>query len=285
MEAFYTLQALFKNNPDIFDRLKITVASAKKGYRKEPNLIIKDFLITKTASKIIPLNKLKSESNTCYIHIGWSYITNYSNSFTIHDSLLPCLRGFCHTVTAIQIGDSFSGTTLIKCSPITDAGNIIDQRKIPLIKNKTIRSISDVYQKIGELNADIITLNFFNKKATLVGTPQNDKNATYSILRDELDYFIDWKKSVKEIIRIIKSLQFPYIGTHIKTKKGEEYIIDEAQVGLYLKIVNHCPGKIIEITSEGIIVSCGKNEGLLITKLLSKNYEPVFIKNIRNRFI
>ena len=47
---------------------------------------------------------------------------------------------------------------------------------------------------------------------SLVGTPQDEAQATYSQWRDAFDYFIDWRRPSEEILRHIHAHGYPYEG-------------------------------------------------------------------------
>ncbi|GJM73208.1 hypothetical protein HMSSN036_54240 [Paenibacillus macerans] len=46
----------------------------------------------------------------------------------------------------------------------------------------------------------------------IIGFPQNEKEASYSLWRDEEDYLIDWSMDSEYVHRFIDATGFPYKG-------------------------------------------------------------------------
>ncbi len=63
------------------------------------------------------------------------------NIINIHPSLLPKYKGLDTHERAIKAGDSEAGCTVHYVIPEMDAGDIIVQRKVPILKSDTIESL------------------------------------------------------------------------------------------------------------------------------------------------
>jgi len=118
----------------------------------------------------------------------------------------------------------------------------------------------------------------------LAATPQDEAAATYSLWRDEADYFIDWKEDDRRILRTIYALSFPYQGA-CTLLHGRKVIIEDAIPVQDVVIVNRDPGKVLFVEAGLPVVVCGS--GLL--KIKTAYYYPdkktiLPLEKFRSRF-
>lgn len=217
--------------------------------------------------------------------ISWRWLVKEfteNQLIVLHDSLLPKYRGFAPLVSALIHGDSEIGATALFANDQCDCGNIILQKSLQI--TYPIK-INDAIQLISSLYCDIV--NEIAKKIlngeVIIGKEQNEEEATYSLWRNENDYFIDWDEDSHYIQRFIDSVGFPYKGSasylNNKVRILDSEIVDD------IKIVNRKPGKVIFIKDECPIVVCGK--GLLkITSIIDdeKQLSLIPFKKLRSKF-
>ncbi|MGH4118091.1 formyltransferase family protein [Clostridium sp.] len=215
--------------------------------------------------------------------IGWRWIIQDSSKLIVlHDSILPRYRGFAPLVNMLINGESQIGVTALFASNEYDKGDIIKQQTIPVIYpvkiQQAIELVSNLYSKI--IN-DISALIFNNEN--LVGIPQLEEDATYSLWRDDDDYFINWTSDSHCIRRKVDAVGYPYNGAKTYLNK-EIIIIDEVEEYPDLKIENRDSGKIIFMEDGLPIIVCG--QGAL--KIKSARYEDgksiMPIKKFRSKF-
>jgi len=264
------------------DFIEYVVLSKDKNVQKDYyieliNLCIKNKIKNYNKSEIIPIFAGYKFA------IGWRWvIEDVNNLIVLHDSLLPKYRGFAPLVNMLINGEEELGVTALFASNEYDKGEIIRQEKLNIdypVKIKTaIEKISPLYLKLVN---DITKLIIQNKKISSV--PQKEEEASYSIWRDEKNYFINWNKDAEIIKRIVDSLGFPYAGARTFLN-GEIVIIDEVEEYPDLKIENRDVGKVIFIEEKFPVIICG--EGLLKIKsaryLDGKSILP--LKKFRSRF-
>ncbi len=195
-----------------------------------------------------------------YIAVAWRWIikSNLEKLIVFHDSILPRNRGFNPLVTALINGDKEIGVTAIFANKEFDKGDILGVEKVaityPIRIKEAIDIISVCYQ---DLVAKIVKQMAEN---SLVAIPQDETQATFSLWRDEEDYFIDWNLEASTLERTIHALGFPYGGA--RTKMEDNIIIlDEIKSIPDVKIENRTPGKIIFLDNNQPTIVCGK--GLL----------------------
>jgi methionyl-tRNA formyltransferase len=225
-------------------------------------------------------NKIVAQSKYS-LAIGWRWLINdEKNLIVLHDSCLPKYRGFSPVVNMLINGENYLGATAIWATDKMDEGEIIFQKKVnityPLKIHKAIEIIAELYV---EIVLKIMTLILENKK--LASIPQIANDATYSVWRNEYDYFIDWTRDASEIVRFVDAVGYPYGGAKTKTEEGEVILILECvEVNNIISEI-YAPGKLIMFDEEPIIL-CGRN-AIKILKVLHKNNEPFIFKKFRTR--
>lgn len=208
------------------------------------------------------------------ILIGWRWLVKENNNklIVIHDSLLPRLRGFNPLVTALINGDEIIGATALLATGQFDKGPIILQESLrieyPIKINKATEYMSDLYLSmvktiLHKINNDTIFL-----------TEQDETKATYSLWRDDDDYWIDWTWDSHKIKRFIDAVGYPYLGAKsiVNGKLIRIFDVDIADNDVIIE--NRTPGKVIFKDNISITVVCGS--GLLKIKQLYMDNNEFF---------
>ena len=223
-------------------------------------------------------------NNSHALAIGWRYlISEESNLIVLHDSLLPKYRGFNPLVTALINGDSEVGVTALFAAEAYDTGDIIIQKKTsityPLKIFQCILLVNELYSAI-----TLEILQSLKKGETLIARKQDESLASFSLWRDELDYFIDWTLDAWTIARSVDALGMPYDGAQVYVNNVRARLMDSVPLD-DVEIGNRVCGKVLYMDGDYPIVVCGK--GLLKIKKLESyvsgdNLLP--LKKFRTRF-
>jgi methionyl-tRNA formyltransferase len=191
---------------------------------------------------------------------GWQWMSKEADRrfVVFHDSLLPKLRGFNPTVTALIAGETEIGVTALSPSggqpSVADSGPIFGHEKIPIQYPATIRS---VYEQLGLAYCRLADrLLDAASSGPLSFADQEVSEATYSLWRDEDDYQINWTMSAEQIRRFVDAVGWPYLGAK-STVEGREIRIDRVEVSYERVFVNRCPGKIWSLADGVPEVVCG----------------------------
>ena len=121
----------------------------------------------------------------------------------IHVSLLPRWRGASPIEHTLLNGDTETGITIIKLIEKLDAGPIIVQKKIPVIKNINKDDLSDKLTQLGsDLLIDILPKLFADK---IVMQDQNNKEATYAQKINSQMRKINFNLSTREVLNQIRA--------------------------------------------------------------------------------
>jgi methionyl-tRNA formyltransferase len=146
----------------------------------------------------------------------------------------------------------------------------------PIKIKEVIDQISDLYGK----GVNMLIHQLVN--STLVEQKQNDAEASYSVWRDEDDYYINWNSNSEIIKRHIDAVGFPYLGARTKYK-NQTLVIMDAIVEKELDVVNRTPGKVLKKSGNRYYVICGK--GILSIKQFFKVEGDIFQpKKFRMKF-
>ncbi len=144
--------------------------------------------------------------------VGWQFLLHnaLNRCVVFHDSLLPELRGFTPTVTALILNSDVIGVTALRPNEGKDTGPIYGRRSIKISSGTSIRSALELQSRaMVDLAIEILQR---VSDGALVEQEQDQNAGTLSLWRDEYDYFIDWRTSAPEILRFVHALGFPYSG-------------------------------------------------------------------------
>lgn len=275
-KGLFSLQSLH-NAIDIIDKV---VIGTDKNVQNDYSTDIQNCCVQKN----IAFTFDDTNTNSAYlITIGWRKMININENqilIVLHDSLLPKYRGFNPLVTALINGDKTIGVTALLGTKEYDKGDIIAQESISVSYPITIQ---EAITKIATCYVTLLNVIFLKIKTnTLTAVPQDHEKATYSLWRDQQDYFIHWNSSAKKIMRVINAVGFPYEGAKFRLN-NEVYTIIEAHQVADVKIENRTPGKVIFKENEKIYVVCKKGILCLDKVVNSQNELQKFESKFRLR--
>ena len=178
----------------------------------------------------------------------------------IHPSALPYYRGPVPTAWAIENGETQFGITIHYMDEGIDTGDILIQEKYAINDEETGY---ELYTRAMTLGFDLFRNNF--KKiidGEIKATPQIGKGSYYG--KKNGRYTIDWKKSIKNILGLIRVHSKPFnpaetvlFNRYFLINKALEYKLDNIPL--------QGAGKIIKVLDEDqFVVSCA--DGYLLIK-------------------
>lgn len=175
----------------------------------------------------------------------------------LHGSILPELRGASPVETALALGKTSTGVSLMRIVKKMDAGDVADVIETEISSRETGKSLRE---KIGVDAAKLLTRNFERiANCSLSFIAQDEAKATYSRKILKPDFSLDFSKSAKEL-----DLRIRAFGTGVISLNGEILKIGEAFAEGENK--NETFGKVIDVSKNHILISCA--EGFLkVTKI------------------
>lgn len=181
------------------------------------------------------------------------------HSVNIHPSLLPRHRGAAPAMSAILAGDTETGVTIILVSEEMDAGDILNQAKMPISPEDTTGSLM---QKLAHLGASLI-LDTLPRWLTgqMQPIPQDHSQATWFKRVGKEAGLIRWTESADAIWRKVRAFNpWPSAYTFLG---GKRLIIHRAMPILSDTACPLAPGE-IALHREGPAVGTGTVPLLLL---------------------
>jgi methionyl-tRNA formyltransferase len=169
----------------------------------------------------------------------------------VHTSLLPKYRGASPIQSAILNGETETGVTIMKMDANLDSGEILSQRKIPILPEDDSQTLHD---KLAKLGADLLAETIPDFVAGKIPPqPQNNSEATYTTKIKKEDGKIDWNLSAQEILNRLRAFTpWPGAFTFLDRKLLKIWKMEIAEG-------SGKAGKILSAEKNGIVVACGKN--------------------------
>ncbi|MHB8951969.1 MAG: methionyl-tRNA formyltransferase [Pirellulaceae bacterium] len=207
-----------------------------------------------------PVGYLQQEAIEGLLCIGWRYLIPEAaiaylcgNVVAAHDSLLPKFRGFAPLPTALIVGEKRAGVTFLRVGRGVDEGDILWQKAMDIGPTDTI---AQLIERVVPLYREGATM-FLNGELS-AGVPQDSSQATYSIWRDERDYWIDWHADSAMIERTVRALGDPYLGARCRLN-DKIVIVHQAEIVPDIGFALRQPGKVWGLDERGCpTVVCGQ---------------------------
>jgi len=192
------------------------------------------------------------------------YILDYPRygCINIHGSLLPKYRGAAPIQRAVIDGEHETGVTIMKMAKGMDTGDMILQKITPIMPEDTAGTVFDRLATLG-VEALLETIPML-LNGTAQFTPQNEAEATYAPMIDKAEAAIDFKNDAASVRNLIMGMN-PSPGAFLDCGEYRLKIHEAYSVGA----VKGKPGTVTNISSEGVTVSCGDGNGVLL-KVIQK---------------
>jgi len=210
---------------------------------------------------------------------GWQYLIAgaVDTLVVFHDSLLPELRGFAPTVTALISGKPRIGVSAFRPVAAFDAGPIYAQSALDITYPIKIR---DAYSALATRYTEAAN-RVLDAQATgqLHAKAQVETDATYSVWRGPEDYQIDWSWSAERIQRFVNAVGWPYDGART-TYAGEAITIDDVESIAEMNFEDRHPGKVWKIEHGMPEIICGSGM-IRIRSARTRTGTPVVFSRVR----
>lgn len=192
----------------------------------------------------------------------------------LHASLLPKLRGAAPLNFALIEGHKETGSTTMLMDKGLDTGDMLLRESLTIDDSMDLKELHDTLSSGGG-KLLIRTIEGI-LDGSIERVKQNDEESSYAHMIDKETCNIDWSKSAIEINNLIRGLSpvpaaFSYLGKdRVKILKASTLENDYEE-----------PGRIIEVSVNGILVATG-NGSLLITKLQYPGKKPMEVRDFLN---
>ena len=222
---------------------------------------------------------------TAILLVAWRYIESLENKIVVvmHDSDLPRYRGFAPVVNMLINGERHLAVTAFHLSGKYDRGSIVFQEKIqisyPMKLQRAFELLSSVYASIAQ---NIVRC--LQEGKALPATPQDETRATYSLWRDQEDFFLDWNWPAEKLKRAVDALGYPYAGART-ILNAHRMVVEDVTIMDDLVVENRTNGKVFELDEGRPLVLCGSGILRIDKMRLEDTSETALpLKKLRSRF-
>lgn len=181
-------------------------------------------------------------------------------AINIHPSLLPKYRGATPIQWAVANGDMETGVTILYVAEKMDAGDVLAQRRYPILPNDTAASLTP---KLAAAGADLLMETLAELQAgTARATAQDEAAATvvYKLAKD--DGRIDWTLPAETIRNRIRGFTpWPGCFTHVQGKR-----LKILQARVLPEPTTARPGTVTRCEADGPVIATG-TDSLLLTEV------------------
>ena len=171
----------------------------------------------------------------------------------VHASILPSLRGAAPIQWSVVRGETETGVCLMQMDEGLDTGPVLACERLAIGPDETSAALSE---RLSALGAALVRAELPRFLAgELLATPQDHTRATLAPLLSKHDGAIDWSRPARELHNLVRGFSpwpgaFSSLsGTRLKVLSTQ---VRDEQTG------HAAPGKLLELTREGIDVACGR---------------------------
>ncbi len=215
----------------------------------------------------------------------WLLALHPRGAVNVHGSLLPAYRGAAPVNRAVINGDAQTGVTTMLLASRMDAGPILMQRRTPIGPEETA---GEVTARLAELGAGLLVVTLDGLASGIVQPREQDETlATFAPKLKKEDGLIDWKRSAREIVNLVRGVNpWPGAYTHLDGKplkiwKAAAAARPVTAPGAYAvrsapATSAVAPGTILAASlHESLLVACGTGEAVALLNVQTEGKKPL----------
>lgn len=199
-------------------------------------------------------------------------------SLNVHFSLLPKYRGASPVEWAILKGEEKTGVTIFELNERMDEGDILASTETVI---HPLETAVELEKRLAHLGAELL-VQTLDRLDELPRYPQDHSQASYAPRLKKEDGQIDWAEPALIIERKVRALGSK-LGTY--TFLQSKRLLIRRGRRIPGARVDQPPGRVVELTEEGIVVSCGQGTLFLIQRLQQENKKEMdasaFVQGMR----
>ena len=191
-----------------------------------------------------------------------------------HPTPIPHNRGRAAVPWEIILGEKKSAVTFFQIDEGMDSGEVLF-RESYYIDDEDYAS--DVYQKVLEAMVCGLKKNIHKlMSGKIKSSVQNEKEASYLLIRRPYDGILDWGKPTEYILRVIRASSHPYPGAYSFVREKKITIYRAERIVLDRKYIGY-NGQVAEITSEGELIVLTVDGSIKVTEYSVEDNKKVFV--------
>lgn len=195
----------------------------------------------------------------------------------VHASLLPRWRGAAPIHRSLLAGDKVTGITIMQMDVGLDTGDMLYKKECEILGSDNSGILHDRLAVLGA-EALIESLDQLLQGAT-VPEKQDDSLANYASKLEKQEGLIDWSQNAESVDRHIRGL-YPWPVAF--TKLGEDVVrVHQASIDSP-STASGKPGSIVDVTKDSIIVACGDDTAIHLTKIQLPGGKSLSVRDVLN---
>ena len=185
-----------------------------------------------------------------------------NGAFNIHGSLLPKYRGRVPVNWAIIHGENETGVSLHRMERKPDAGNLLAQVAVSILRNDTAH---DVFQKL-KCAAETLLMEVLPEMLAgrVIEMPMDLEEGSYFSGRKPEDGRIDWRLPARDIHNLIRAVAPPYPGAFFNTGSHHVEVLGSYIIGERAAFGEPC----IYFENGNFQADCSDGQRFMITYLV-----------------
>ena len=172
-------------------------------------------------------------------------------SVNLHFSLLPRWRGAAPVQYALWHGDKVTGVTTQWMAAKLDAGDVIQQREVPVLEDETS---GELLNRLTTIGADVLRDTFsLLELGSAPRTPQDEALATFCPQIKREDAQIDWNKGAVQASHTVRAMNpWPVAWCEFR---GDTLKVFRARV----EQKSGEAGRVLEVERDSLVIGAGEN--------------------------
>jgi len=207
------------------------------------------------------LSALKKWQADCYAVVAFRILPvevfgiPKRGTINLHTSLLPKYRGAAPIQWAIMNGEQETGVTTFLIDRKVDTGDILMQKRIPILSNDNLESLHD---KLSEKGADLLLKTMDRLEQGTLDPQSQQGDVTPAPKITQAHCRIDWNNSSEKIHNQVRALSpIPGAFTALNDRRIKIFRAEPADSDMQSKTET---GAVLQADSSGILVQCGSGQ-------------------------
>jgi methionyl-tRNA formyltransferase len=194
----------------------------------------------------------------------------------VHFSLLPAYRGAAPVQWALASGEEVTGVTTMRLNERMDEGDLLLQQAMAIESGEHAPALQTRLADVGS-SLLVETLRRL-ERGTVEPRPQDAEGASYAPMLSPADGEIDPNLPARSIEGRVRGFD-PWPGVWVLREGRRLRLVDAVALS---GTVAEDPGRVVELTPEGLIVACGGGSRLALRRVQPEGRRVLEVRDAIN---
>lgn len=192
-------------------------------------------------------------------------------ALNMHGSLLPKYRGRVPINWAVLHGETKTGATLHVMEDKPDAGDIVNQKSVPILPDETAYDVFNKVSEIAKITLEEVIPDLL--QGEFPRRPNRLQEGSYFGGRQPDDGRINWEQSAQDVYNLVRAVAPPYPGAFTEIA-NVRYIVTKAMLASP-PFRQTTPLLGLQVIDNRIYGFCGDGRAILIIQLICEDKEVI----------